>query len=762
MAHEPPRRTDDQRQRPEDPRLTADDGRSKSSEKKEPPRTPWRVDPAADGRGKPDEPKSDGGGLASMGGGRWRPILIAVVVVIGLNFWLTTLLPSGNQPTRISYNPTFLAQVRSGNVKQIASKGETISGEFKREVNPPGADTKPNTKFTTEVPTFANANELDKLLQQQNVEINATSPLESRSLLASFLLSLLPTLLIIGVVMYFIRRAAASAGAGGMGGFGKSKAKRVDQEQNQLRTTFDDVAGIDEAEDELREIVDFLKNNDKYKKLGARVPKGVLLSGPPGTGKTLLARAMAGEADAAFFTASAAEFIEMIVGVGASRVRDLFEQAKKAAPSIIFIDELDAIGRSRGGGNAMGGHDEREQTLNQILTEMDGFDPSDGVIVLAATNRPEVLDSALLRPGRFDRRVTVQPPDKVGREAILRVHTRSVPLDGEVDLSGIASSTPGMVGADLANLVNEAALLAAKRGHKRVNRQDLGDALERVVLGAERRVVMSEDERERTAYHESGHALVGMLTEGADPVRKVSIIPRGMSLGVTMSAPESDRFNYDQAYLRSKILVALGGRVAEEVVYGNITTGAESDIQQLTGIARGRVTRWGMSDAIGPIAVDGQPSNGMLLPGAAETSQATQELIDHEVRRIVDEAHDDVTTLLTSHREQLESLTRILLEEETLDEDESYAAARVPHPTPQEREARRNELDAVRGQLGAGEKNGTSAGRPDGAGAAPEDERPGLEIAPHPGIGGETRTMSEPTRYTGANGWASPEKPARS
>ena len=746
MAADPRRPSDDQRHPSDDARLAADDGRGKSPDrKKEPARTPWRVDPAADGRGKPDAPKGP------MGGMRWRPILIAVVVVVALNFWLSTLLPGGDRPTRVSYNPTFVQQVESGNVKKISSRGETISGDFKREFDPPGK-AKPNIKFTTEVPTFANADKLSALLQDANVEINAEPPTAGRSLLASFLISLLPTLLIIGVFIYFIRRAAASAGAGGMGGFGKSKAKRVDQEQNQLRTTFDDVAGIDEAEDELREIVDFLKNPDKYKSLGARIPKGVLLSGPPGTGKTLLARAMAGEADAAFFTASAAEFIEMIVGVGASRVRDLFEQAKKAAPSIIFIDELDAIGRSRGGGNAMGGHDEREQTLNQILTEMDGFDPSIGVIVLAATNRPEVLDSALLRPGRFDRRVTVQPPDKVGREAILKVHTRSVPLEGEVDLSGIASSTPGMVGADLANLINEAALLAARRGHKRVNRQDLGDALERVVLGAERKVVMSEEERERTAYHEAGHALVGMLTPGADPVRKVSIIPRGMALGVTLSAPESDRFNYDQAYLRSKILVALGGRVAEEVVYGNITTGAESDIQQLTGIARGMVTRWGMSEAIGPIAVDGQPSNGMLLPGAAETSQATQELIDHEVRRIVDEAHHDVMLLLNEHRDQLETLTRSLLQDETLDEDQSYAAARVPHPTPAERQAIRDERDAARAALSPGEPTTPEGDRPDGGGSIGDDERPGLEIAPHPGV-------PEPTRYDGPVGLARPEKP---
>jgi cell division protease FtsH len=367
----------------------------------------------------------------------------------------------------------------------------------------------------------------------------------------------------------------------------------------------------------------------------------------------------------------------MIVGVGASRVRDLFEEAKKAAPAIIFIDELDAIGRSRGGAGSLGGHDEREQTLNQILTEMDGFDPSIGIIVLAATNRPEILDSALLRPGRFDRRVYVQAPDKVGREKILEVHTRSVPLAEDVDLGAVAATTPGMVGADLANLVNEGALLAAKRGHDRVAAADFADALEKVVLGAERKVVMSDAERERTAYHESGHALVGMLTPGADPVRKISIIPRGMSLGVTLSAPEADRFNYDEAYLRSKILVALGGRVAEEIVYETITTGAESDIQQLTRVARGMVTRWGMSEAIGLVTVDGAAPQNALLPGAEGVSPATQELIDREVRRIVDEAHHDVTMLLNEHRDQLESLTRALLERETLDEAGAYAAAGV-------------------------------------------------------------------------------------
>jgi cell division protease FtsH len=369
--------------------------------------------------------------------------------------------------------------------------------------------------------------------------------------------------------------------------------------------------------------------------------------------------------------------VEMIVGVGASRVRDLFQQAKQAAPAIIFIDELDAIGRSRaaGGANISGGHDEREQTLNQILTEMDGFDPRTGVIVLGATNRPEVLDPALLRPGRFDRRVSVQPPDRAGREAILRVHTRSVPLAPDIDLGAIASSTPGMVGADLANLVNEGALLAARRGHTRVTREDMYDALERIVLGAERKVMLTEDDRRRTAYHEAGHAIVGMLTPGADPVRKVSIIPRGQSLGVTFSAPDVDRFNFDERHLLAQIKVALGGRTAEEVVFGDLTTGAESDIQQLTRIARAMVGRWGMSRAIGPIAV--LPADGMspLLPGVSETSESTQRLVDEEVRRIVDSAHNEVERLLRSRRGNLDGLVQALLEQETLDEADAYTAA---------------------------------------------------------------------------------------
>jgi cell division protease FtsH len=387
-----------------------------------------------------------------------------------------------------------------------------------------------------------------------------------------------------------------------------------------------------------------------------------------------------------FFSIAASEFVEAIVGVGAARVRDLFKDAKENAPAIVFIDELDAVGRSRTSGIAgfSGGNDEREQTLNQILTEMDGFDSATSVIVIGATNRPDVLDQALLRPGRFDRRVAVQPPDRAGREAILRVHTRSVPLGPDVDLARIAATTPGMVGADLANLVNEAALTAARRAHETVQEEDFTDALERILLGAERRVMLSDEDRRRTAYHEAGHAIVGMLTPGADPVRKVSIIPRGMSLGVTFSAPDADRFNYLEPEILAKIKSALGGRAAEEIVFGEISTGAESDIEQLTALARQMVGRWGMSDAIGPVSVISRDSSGPFLPGASEVSAETQKLLDEEIRRIVAEAHDEVVALLEANRGRLDSLANELLEHETLDQDEVYAAAGVTHaPAPQ-------------------------------------------------------------------------------
>jgi cell division protease FtsH len=494
------------------------------------------------------------------------------------------------------------------------------------------------------------------------------------------LLGLLPALVLVGFFVWLSRRQTGRGGV--LGGFGRSTARRHERGGGQQRLTFDDVAGIDEAEQELVEIVDFLKNPERYSRLGARIPRGVLLYGPPGTGKTLLARAVAGEAEAAFFSLSASEFVEAIVGIGASRVRDLFKQAKESAPAIVFIDELDAIGRSRsgGGGGISGGHDEREQTLNQILTEMDGFEPGTNVIVLAATNRPEILDPALLRPGRFDRRIAVQPPDKNGREKILEIHTRSVPLAPGVDLEQIAASTPGATGADLALIVNEAALFAARRGHAAVEQRDFTDAIEKIILGAERQIVMTDADRARTAYHESGHALVGMLTPGADPVRKVSIIPRGQALGVTLSTPETDRYGYSRDELVARIKVSLGGRAAEQVVYGDTTTGAESDIQNLTRIARGMVARWGMSEELGPLAIADGPQDGFLLPGSTPASPATLERLDVETRRIVDAAEDEVTGLLERERGRLDALARALLEQETLDQADAYRIAGVEEP----------------------------------------------------------------------------------
>jgi cell division protease FtsH len=632
----------------------------------------WRVTPAPDGRGAsrsarpPTPPRS-----------RWWIAAAVVVLLLAVNLWVSSRALQPNT-IRIPYSPTFLSEVQNSNVKTISSTGDAISGTLKKAIAyPPGGAT--STNFSTQIPSFADNAALFKSLRNEGVTINAQSTNQGPSVLESLIFGFGPTLLLVGLFVFIARRSAgAGGGAGGLMSFGRSRARRVEADDQHV--TFQDVAGIDEAKEELTEIVDFLKAPDKYLALGARIPRGVLLSGPPGTGKTLLARAVAGEAGVPFFQMSASEFVEMIVGVGASRVRDLFRQAKEAAPAIIFIDELDAIGRSRasGGPNLSGGHDEREQTLNQILTEMDGFSPRESVIVLGATNRPEILDHALLRPGRFDRRVVVVPPDRAGREAILRVHTRSVPLDTDVDLGAIASATPGMVGADLANVANEAALLAAKRDHAKVARQDFTDALERIVLGAARKVMLSEEDRRRTAYHEAGHAIMGMLTPGADPVRKVSIIPRGMALGVTFSAPDADRFNFDERHLLAQIKVALGGRVAEEVVFGDLTTGAESDIQQLTRIARGMVGRWGMSPAIGPVAVLPADGQSPLLPGVSETSEQTQRLIDEEVRRIVETAHEEAAITLTGHRANLDSLVAALLERETLDQDEAYDAAGLP------------------------------------------------------------------------------------
>jgi cell division protease FtsH len=614
---------------------------------------------------------------------RSRRFLAFIVVLLVANMVVSFITGGPEERERVPYQPFFVDQVEAGNVSEISSRGDSIEGELEKDAkyDPPGDDKPVDVKrFETEVPAFIDRDGLTKLLGEKNVIINAEPPDSGRGFWTSLLLGFAPTLLLVGFFIWIARRQMGGGRGGVLGGFGRSTARRVGEGEHE-RVSFDDVAGIDEAENELVEIVDFLKNPDRYSRLGARIPRGVLLYGPPGTGKTLLARAVAGEAEAAFFSMSASEFVEAIVGVGASRVRDLFKQAKEAGPAIVFIDELDAIGRSRSGGagGISGGHDEREQTLNQILTEMDGFEVGTNVIVLAATNRPEVLDQALLRPGRFDRRIAVHPPDKPGRVEILRIHTRSVPLDPEVDLEQIAASTPGATGADLALIVNEAALFAARRDHKAVEQEDLTDAIEKTILGAERQIVMSGAERERTAFHESGHALVGMLTPGADPVRKVSIIPRGQALGVTLSTPESDRYGYSRAELVAKIKVALGGRAAEQVVYGEITTGAESDIQNLTQIARGMVGRWGMSEAVGPLAIEGR-QDGMLLPGVEPVAPRTRELVDEEARRIVDAAEDEVVELLQRERGRLDALASALLARETLDQEDAYRVAGVEPP----------------------------------------------------------------------------------
>jgi cell division protease FtsH len=616
---------------------------------------------------------------------RSRAFIFFLLGLLAVNLLLSFLTSGPASRPRVPYQPFFVNQVTANNVQEISSTGDSIEGTLKNEAtyDPPG-DAKPVTvskDFKTEVPSFIDHASVTRLLAEHSVVINAEAPDSGRSLLGTLILGFLPTILLIGFFIWLIRRQMGGGGGGILGGFGRSTARRV-QGGEQERVTFEDVAGIDEAEDELVEIVDFLKNPQRYTKLGARIPHGVLLYGPPGTGKTLLARAVAGEAHAAFFSISASEFVEAIVGVGASRVRDLFKQAKEAAPAIVFIDELDAIGRSRSGNVAglSGGNDEREQTLNQVLTEMDGFEPGTNVIVLGATNRPEILDPALLRPGRFDRRIAVNSPDRKGRVEILKIHTRDVPLGEDVDLERLAASIPGSTGADIALLVNEAALFAARRNHPKVEQRDFTDAIEKIILGAERQVVMTDEDRRRTAYHESGHALVGMLTPGADPVRKISIIPRGQSLGVTLSTPESDRYNYRREELLAQIKVALGGRGAERVVFDDLSTGAESDIQNLTQVARGMVGRWGMSDAVGPIAVTDGRQDGPLLPGAMPASEPTQELVDQEVRRIVEEAERDVINLLEEHRERLDALVDALLERETLDQPDAYEVAGVTLP----------------------------------------------------------------------------------
>ena len=600
-----------------------------------------------------------------------------IALALFVNWLVASIVTQPTESTTVTYT-AFLSQLQAGNVATISAKGDSIEGTFKKSfIAKPKA--KAITTFRTERPTFAD-DKLQTLLQTKDVTITAKPLVTSSPLWVSLLVNFGPTLLIVGLVVLGTRAMRKGGGLGGIGGLGRSKAIRGDELAGN-RVTFADVAGIDEVEEQLEEIVAMLRDPDRYHRVGAQLPHGVLLSGPPGTGKTLLARAVAGEAGVPFFSVSASEFIEMIVGVGASRVRDLFDQAKKVAPSMIFIDELDAIGRARGGGASFGGVDEREQTLNQILTEMDGFAQTDGVVVIAATNRADVLDPALLRPGRFDRRIVVNPPDMTGRAAILAIHARKVPLTNEVSLAHVAATTPGMVGADLKNLVNEAALLAAKNGRVQVQPSDFTEALEKIILGAERHITISLTDRTRTAYHEGGHALLGMLITGADPVRKISIIPRGNALGVTFQSPETDRYGYDTEYLRGRITGALGGRAAEQLVYGSVTTGAESDLEQSTTIARQMVGRWGMSEAVGPITVLPPADGGTWYPGDSRSaSEANRQLVDSEVRALIDQCYSRAIDLLTEHREQLDRLANALLSAETLDEIEAYAAAGIDHP----------------------------------------------------------------------------------
>ena len=618
-------------------------------------------------------------------------IWLWILGILALNYFLGKyFFPGPEAPKKVPYT-LFKAEVEKGNVSEIYATGLSLTGKFRETVIvPPPAKASPDSaninakrktveanNFTTELPAFLDPG-LETLLIDKGVTIRAQPLDEDGNPLWSFLILFGPAILIIAFYVWIYRRAKQSGGMGGMGGMGNfmgigsSKAKRFDMMKDK-KVTFDDVAGIDEARNELVEVVDFLRNPKKYTRLGGAAPKGVLLVGAPGTGKTLLARAVAGEAGVPFFSMSASEFVEMIVGVGAARVRDLFKQARENAPAIIFIDELDAIGRARGA-TAIGGSSEQEQTLNQILTEMDGFSSKEGVIVLAATNQPDVLDKALLRPGRFDRRVVVNLPDRKGREAILKVHTRNVPLDEDIRLQEIASTTPGLSGADLRNLVNEAALLAARRDQNAVHQKDFLDSLEKIVLGPERSLILSPEERERIAYHEGGHAILGLLVPGADPVNRVTIVPRGQALGVTYQRPESDRYNYSEDYLRARIVGILGGRAAEEVVFGSRTTGAENDIEQATNLARGMVTRWGMSDRLGMIqlAPKMNPYLNNAMPGNAGKpfSEETAKTIDDEVLRIIGECHDNARRLLREHRSELDALAEALLQNETLNEQE--------------------------------------------------------------------------------------------
>ncbi|AWU93333.1 ATP-dependent zinc metalloprotease FtsH [Azospirillum ramasamyi] len=581
-------------------------------------------------------------------------IIIGLLLVALFNLFQSSSTRSPQTTVPFS---ELLAEVDRGQVADVTIKGNQVSGHFSD-----------GRSFSTYVPPEAG---LVERLTNKNVRINAVPDDSNVPSLFSVLLSWFPMLLLIGVWIFFMRQM--QSGGGKAMGFGKSRARLLTEKVG--RVTFDDVAGIDEAKQELTEIVEFLKDPQKFQRLGGKIPKGCLLVGPPGTGKTLTARAVAGEANVPFFTISGSDFVEMFVGVGASRVRDMFEQGKKNAPCIIFIDEIDAVGRHRGAGLG-GGNDEREQTLNQLLVEMDGFEANEGVILIAATNRPDVLDPALLRPGRFDRQVVVPNPDVLGREKILKVHMRKVPLSPDVDAKVIARGTPGFSGADLANLVNEAALLAARIGKRVVGMAEFEAAKDKVMMGAERRsMVMTEDEKKLTAYHEAGHAICAIHCADSDPVHKATIIPRGRALGMVMRLPEGDRISLSQAKLLADLCVAMGGRIAEELIFGKerVTTGASGDIKMATEMSRRMVTEWGMSDKLGPLLY-GEPTQEVFLGHSVtqhkNMSDRTAQLVDEEIRRIVDESYERARTILTENIDQLHTLAKGLLEYETLSGDE--------------------------------------------------------------------------------------------
>ena len=633
----------------------------------------------------------------------------AIWVIIGLLlvalFNLFQNPAQGRRGNEIPYSE-FLHAVEAKSVSEVLIQGRRISGKFSDSAAP----------FVTYAPEDPG---LVERLRKQNIKIAARPTEEEVPSFLNVLVSWFPMLLLIAVWVFFMRQM--QSGSGRAMGFGKSKAKLLTERHG--RVTFEDVAGVDEAKSDLQEIVEFLRDPQKFQRLGGRIPRGALLVGPPGTGKTLLARAIAGEANVPFFTISGSDFVEMFVGVGASRVRDMFEQAKKNAPCIIFIDEIDAVGRHRGAGLG-GGNDEREQTLNQLLVEMDGFESNEGIILIAATNRPDVLDPALLRPGRFDRQIVVPNPDVAGREKILRVHMRKVPVAPDVDPKVIARGTPGFSGADLANLVNEAALLAARRNKRLVTQQEFEDSKDKVMMGAERRsMAMTEEEKLATAYHEAGHAIVNLLVPGNDPLHKVTIIPRGRALGVTMSLPERDKLSYSKQWCEGKIAMCFGGRVAEQLIYGkdHLNTGAASDIMQATELARRMVTEWGMSDKLGPLRYNDNQQEvflGHAITQRQNMSEETARLIDEEIRRIVTAGEQKAREIVSAHHKELEAVTQALMEYETITGEECQTLMRG------EKIVRREDEEDVKGPIGSAVP---AAGK-----ARPPREEPDSGMAPQP------------------------------